>query len=64
MLEASELVGISFSCAIKHYKKVRNLCIEILHSNLTEIGGNGIEVEIDESHIFKAKNNTGRILKS
>ena len=60
--ETATLVGISTRTAIRQYQKIRNICLSILKVNSTQIGGEGIEVEIDEIHIFKAKNNKGRLL--
>ncbi|XP_065321146.1 uncharacterized protein LOC135928618 [Gordionus sp. m RMFG-2023] len=52
-------------CTIgKWYAIFRKIYCHTQAINFDKIGGPGHVIEIDESHIFKRKNNTGRILKS
>ncbi len=47
--------------ARKIYRKVRNISSHHLKSTTWTIGGPGLTVECDESHIFKRKYNRGRV---
>lgn len=46
------------------FKFCRELCVYHYEENNVLIGGPGIQVEIDETHVVRRKNNTGRILSA
>lgn len=52
---------VSKKCAIHYYELFREVCVEVvLQIDDTAIGGPGLTVELDESHIYTRKYHRGR----
>jgi hypothetical protein len=64
--QLSGMLGISeVNTAVDWNAYFRDICtIYLLETNTGKIGGIGLKVEVDESKIFKNKNNNGRLLRA
>lgn len=60
---AAGQVGVSNVCVEHWYSKCREVCFEFVSSGDKCIGGPGLHVEIDETHLFKRKYHRGRLLR-
>jgi transposase-like protein len=58
-----ELSGVSKKTAIQWYQYFRDVCSQWLLKNHVQIGGPGVQVEIDESVVAKRKYNRGHLVK-
>ncbi|ODM86605.1 hypothetical protein Ocin01_20076 [Orchesella cincta] len=58
---AAGQVGVSNECAGDWYSYCREVCYTIVSQNDICVGGVGLHVEVDESHVFKRKYNRGRL---
>lgn len=54
--------GVSKECAVDWYSYCRQVCFIVVANQDICIGGPGLHVEIDESHLWKRKYQRGRIL--
>lgn len=54
--------GVSKECAVDWYSYCRQICFIVVANQDICIGGPGLHVEIDESHLWKRKYQRGRIL--
>jgi hypothetical protein len=54
--------GICEETVLKYHKLIRSVCLRRFDEEEVLLGGPDLEIEIDESHLFKFKYNTGRIL--
>jgi transposase-like protein len=61
---AAGQVGVSKEAAIRVYRRCRNVCLDVLSRDDICIGGDGLHVEIDESHLWTRKYHRGRVLVS
>ena len=61
---AAAQLGVSKECAIKRYGSCREVCLNVLTRDDICIGGPGLHVEIDESHLWTRKYHRGRPLAS
>lgn len=59
---AAGQTGVSNECAVSWYDACREVCYKVVSSLDICIGGPGLHVEIDESHLFKRKYHRGRQL--
>ncbi|ODM92408.1 putative transposase-like protein [Orchesella cincta] len=59
---AGEQVGCGKDAALDWYSFCRQICYDVVAEMNICIGGDGLHVEIDETHIFKRKYNRGRQL--
>lgn len=59
---AAGQVGVSNVCAVDWYSYCREVCYTIVSNLDICIGGEGLHVEIDESHVFRRKYRQGRVL--
>ncbi|ODM88686.1 putative transposase-like protein [Orchesella cincta] len=62
VIAASSQLKCGKDAAIDWYSFCREICYEIVSEMDICIGGVGLHVEIDETHLFKRKYNRGRIL--
>jgi hypothetical protein len=61
---AAGQVGVSKEAAIRVYRRCRNVCLDVLSRDDICIGGDGLHVEIAESHLWTRKYHRGRVLVS
>lgn len=54
--------GINENTVLKYFRLIRQKCALKLSVTSILLGGPGIEIEIDETHVFKSKYNRGRTL--
>jgi transposase-like protein len=59
---AAGQVGVSKECAIDWYQYCRQVCLTIVTNENICIGGAGLHVEIDETHLWTRKYHRGRAL--
>lgn len=60
--DAAGQLGISKQCAIDWYTYCRQVCFAVIHDMQIAIGGPGLTVELDESHLWRNKYRVGRIM--
>ena len=61
---AAGQVGVSKESAIRIYRRCRGVCLNVVSGEDICIGGEGLHVEIDESHLWTRKYHRGRMLVS
>ena len=61
--EAASEMGISKATIVKWFKFYRKTMGRILQREYTKLGGDGNEVEIDETLVAKRKANRGRLVQ-
>lgn len=54
--------NITEKTVLKYFKMLREACVEKIHNENIVLGGENVEIEIDESHLFRRKYNRGRVL--
>lgn len=57
-------LGLNRNTVVNQFSMLRELCINKCTFNNSKIGGEGEEVEIDETKVFHRKNHKGRLLLS
>ena len=61
---AAGQLGVHKKTAVSVYRMCREICDRVVCTEDVAIGGPGLHVEIDESHLFQRKYHRGRILAS
>lgn len=57
----SMALGLAKSTVVNHFGQLREMCINKCSFNSNQIGGEGHEVEVDETKVFHRKNHRGRL---
>jgi len=60
--KAAWQVGVTQATAVDWYSFCREVCAVIMHNENYAVGGVGLHVEVDETHLFRRRYNVGRIL--
>jgi transposase-like protein len=63
VVTAAVLTGVSDVTAIQWYQYYRDVCSRTMLGLEQKLGGQGVIVQIDESLMFKRKNNIGRVVE-
>lgn len=60
----AKILGLNKNTVTNYFNELRQLCINKCSDNKIKIGGDGHEVEVDETKVFHRKSHRGRLLFS